>query len=354
MIAPEIIKDSTVNPSLDSWAIGCMIIEMATKKKPFEGIINSKDSMIKKLIEMDSPPEFPQNLSKECLNFLRECFVVDSSKRKHARNLLQLAWIKDDTKKNSLEALNKANKQNSNLLRIVDKNESKPQARNSRMNILSSRQNSEFSVSISRSYNQEDSLIESPLKNQAERQQKKSNEAQDDRDSAYEENNKIDSPKSLSSTESEKFRKKEEEIINQARSKIHTANLINMNQGEFGLRNNPTMQHVRANSIEKNNFFRSPSKVRLQEMIELRQQLESDFQGNKEQSTSNVININNNISININLHEKLVSTNKTQRLKAKENDVLVEDASFTQLTPKRNILSNPKVNYVDPLEDENL
>lgn len=95
-MSPEVVKGETPGHigAIDVWSLGCVILEMATGKPPWEGVDNHWAIMYK-IVSGTQPPHLPtpDQLSPEGIDFLMRCFVRDSRKRATAIELLQHEWI---------------------------------------------------------------------------------------------------------------------------------------------------------------------------------------------------------------------------------------------------------------------
>ncbi|KAL2132638.1 hypothetical protein VTI74DRAFT_3577 [Chaetomium olivicolor] len=94
-MSPEVIKGE--NPghfgAVDIWSLGCVILEMATGRRPWANLDNEWAIMYN--IAQGNPPQLPSpdQLSPQGIDFLKRCFVRDSKKRDTAVELLQHEWI---------------------------------------------------------------------------------------------------------------------------------------------------------------------------------------------------------------------------------------------------------------------
>ena len=94
-MSPERIQgDSTGRQgAVDVWSLGCVILEMATGRRPWANLDNEWAIMYN--IAQGNAPQLPSRdqLSEQGLNFLARCFVRDASTRSSAAELLQHEWI---------------------------------------------------------------------------------------------------------------------------------------------------------------------------------------------------------------------------------------------------------------------
>jgi len=94
-MSPEVIKGE--NPgragAVDVWSLGCVILEMATGRRPWTCLDNEWAIMYN--IAQGNPPQLPspEQLSASGIDFLKKCFIRDSRKRASAAELLQHEWI---------------------------------------------------------------------------------------------------------------------------------------------------------------------------------------------------------------------------------------------------------------------
>ncbi|TDZ22030.1 MAP kinase kinase kinase wis4 [Colletotrichum orbiculare MAFF 240422] len=94
-MSPEVIKGE--NPgragSVDVWSLGCVILEMATGRRPWASLDNEWAIMYN--IAQGNPPQLPttDQLSPQGIDFLKRCFTRDPKKRASAVELLQHEWI---------------------------------------------------------------------------------------------------------------------------------------------------------------------------------------------------------------------------------------------------------------------
>jgi len=94
-MSPEVIKGE--NPgragAVDVWSLGCVILEMATGRRPWASLDNEWAIMYN--IAQGNPPQLPtiDQLSPEGIDFLKRCFVRDPKNRASAAELLQHEWI---------------------------------------------------------------------------------------------------------------------------------------------------------------------------------------------------------------------------------------------------------------------
>jgi mitogen-activated protein kinase kinase kinase len=99
-MSPEVIRGDAPSTSMtrhsgaaDIWSLGCVILEMATGRRPWSTLDNEWAIMYN--IAQGNPPQMPseEQLSEDGVDFLKKCFERDPSKRSSAAELLQHRWI---------------------------------------------------------------------------------------------------------------------------------------------------------------------------------------------------------------------------------------------------------------------
>ena len=94
-MSPEVIRGSNSGRlgAVDIWSLGCVILEMATGRRPWASLDNEWAIMYN--IAQGNPPQLPtgDQLSESGIDFLNKCFERDPAKRVSAVELLQHDWI---------------------------------------------------------------------------------------------------------------------------------------------------------------------------------------------------------------------------------------------------------------------
>ncbi|KAL4976383.1 hypothetical protein BDW66DRAFT_135330 [Aspergillus desertorum] len=97
-MSPEVIRGDTSKlvhrqGAVDIWSLGCVILEMATGRRPWSSLDNEWAIMYN--IAQGNQPALPSRdqLSDLGIDFLRRCFECDPMKRPTAAELLQHEWI---------------------------------------------------------------------------------------------------------------------------------------------------------------------------------------------------------------------------------------------------------------------
>ncbi|KAI5839770.1 hypothetical protein DFP73DRAFT_560184 [Morchella snyderi] len=94
-MSPEVITgtDKGRHGSIDIWSLGCVVLEMATGRRPWANLDNEWAIMWN--IAGGSAPQLPASdqLSEPGIDFLKKCFEKDPAVRPSAAELLQHEWI---------------------------------------------------------------------------------------------------------------------------------------------------------------------------------------------------------------------------------------------------------------------
>ncbi|KAG8659179.1 hypothetical protein MANES_02G020500v8 [Manihot esculenta] len=93
-MAPEVIRNSNgCNLAVDIWSLGCTVLEMATTKPPwsqYEGV-----AAMFKIGNSKELPAFPDNLSDDGKDFVRQCLQRNPSHRPTAAQLLEHPFVRN-------------------------------------------------------------------------------------------------------------------------------------------------------------------------------------------------------------------------------------------------------------------
>jgi serine/threonine protein kinase len=93
-MAPEVIEmNGGVTTAADIWSVGCTLIELLTTKPPYFDL--APMAALFRMVRDDIPPLPASAISKQCEDFLRQCFRRDASTRPTARELLKHPWIEN-------------------------------------------------------------------------------------------------------------------------------------------------------------------------------------------------------------------------------------------------------------------
>jgi len=73
-MAPEVIKKTGHGKPADIWSIGCCVIEMLSSFPPWHKYGTAANPIMKVIATSGKPPQYPENISVECEQFLNYCF----------------------------------------------------------------------------------------------------------------------------------------------------------------------------------------------------------------------------------------------------------------------------------------
>ena len=94
-MSPEVITGADLkdSPVVDIWSVGCVVLEMATGRRPWASLDNEWAIMYN--IAQGNTPQLPtkDQLSDAGMDLLKKCFHRDPRKRATAAELLQTRWI---------------------------------------------------------------------------------------------------------------------------------------------------------------------------------------------------------------------------------------------------------------------
>ncbi|GAA6061750.1 hypothetical protein JCM10212_000730 [Sporobolomyces blumeae] len=99
-LSPETVKGERRGKmgAMDVWAVGCVILECATGRRPWSNLDNEWAIMFHIGIAVQHPP-LPEShqLSELGIDFIRECLNIDPDKRPSAEELMLHPWIQEAT-----------------------------------------------------------------------------------------------------------------------------------------------------------------------------------------------------------------------------------------------------------------
>jgi len=99
-MAPEAITlPNSITAKSDIWSLGIVVIELIQGNPPFFEIDMIHHVLYKIVTETDLPT-LPEDISKECSNFIEVCLNRDPTLRLSARKLLKHEWIELHRKEN--------------------------------------------------------------------------------------------------------------------------------------------------------------------------------------------------------------------------------------------------------------
>ncbi|XP_044375017.1 mitogen-activated protein kinase kinase kinase 18-like [Triticum aestivum] len=92
-MAPEVARGEEQGPAADIWALGCMVVEMATGRAPWSGMDGDALAALHRIGYTEAVPELPQWLSAEAKDFLARCLVRQANDRFTAAQLLEHPFL---------------------------------------------------------------------------------------------------------------------------------------------------------------------------------------------------------------------------------------------------------------------
>ncbi|BGO88913.1 hypothetical protein NBRC10512_003431 [Rhodotorula toruloides] len=99
-LSPETVKGERRGKkgAMDVWAVGCVILECATGRRPWSNLDNEWAIMFHIGIAVQHPPlPEPHQLSELGIDFIRQCLTIDPDKRPSAEELMVHPWIQEAT-----------------------------------------------------------------------------------------------------------------------------------------------------------------------------------------------------------------------------------------------------------------
>ncbi|KAE9074006.1 hypothetical protein PF010_g24851 [Phytophthora fragariae] len=97
-MAPELVRAEKGADSwrkADIWGVGCVVIEMATARPPWENLSNPLTAMFH-IASTTTIPEFPAQLSSTAHDFLSRCFDKNPDTRASAAELLRHPFLREE------------------------------------------------------------------------------------------------------------------------------------------------------------------------------------------------------------------------------------------------------------------
>ena len=73
-MSPEVVKRIGYGAPADIWGLGCCVYEMLTSKPPWSEHGNNAKKIMEVIMDAEDPPPYPAEISKECRDFLDNCF----------------------------------------------------------------------------------------------------------------------------------------------------------------------------------------------------------------------------------------------------------------------------------------
>ncbi|KAM3299643.1 hypothetical protein ACQJBY_040911 [Aegilops geniculata] len=92
-MAPEVARGEEQGPAADVWALGCMVVEMATGRPPWTGMDGNALAALHRIGYTEAVPEVPEWLSADAKDLLARCLVRQASGRCTAAQLLEHPFL---------------------------------------------------------------------------------------------------------------------------------------------------------------------------------------------------------------------------------------------------------------------
>ncbi|XP_030475701.2 mitogen-activated protein kinase kinase kinase 1-like [Syzygium oleosum] len=92
-MAPEVVnnvKNRSYGVEADIWSLGCTVLEMSTRKRPYSNL-NMMQALWK--IRRGEPPQVPKSLSRDAQDFICRCLQVNPNDRPSAAQLLDHPFV---------------------------------------------------------------------------------------------------------------------------------------------------------------------------------------------------------------------------------------------------------------------
>ncbi|CAN6336929.1 unnamed protein product [Urochloa humidicola] len=92
-MAPEVARGEEQGPAADVWALGCTVIEMATGRAPWSGVVGDVLAAVRLIGYTDAAPEVPRWMSAEARDFVGRCLARRAGDRPTAAELLEHPFL---------------------------------------------------------------------------------------------------------------------------------------------------------------------------------------------------------------------------------------------------------------------
>ena len=83
-MAPEVVRDNNVTRFVDIWSLASTVYEMTVGAPPWF----AERDVIRKLMEIEGPPDYPDYISADLEDFFNQCFQIEPSNRANVYELL--------------------------------------------------------------------------------------------------------------------------------------------------------------------------------------------------------------------------------------------------------------------------
>ncbi|PUZ64951.1 hypothetical protein GQ55_3G184300 [Panicum hallii var. hallii] len=92
-MAPEVARGEEQGPAADVWALGCTVLEMATGRAPWSGVVGDVLAAVRLIGYTEAAPEVPLWLSAEARDFVARCLARRPGDRPTAAELLEHSFL---------------------------------------------------------------------------------------------------------------------------------------------------------------------------------------------------------------------------------------------------------------------
>lgn len=90
-LSPEVCRGDPFNTKTDIWSLGCIIYELCTSRRPFDGL--SDENLKNKIINLQHPQLPDDKFSPELNSVYNACMIKDMNVRVSALQILQLPVV---------------------------------------------------------------------------------------------------------------------------------------------------------------------------------------------------------------------------------------------------------------------
>eukprot|EP01012_Entosiphon_sulcatum_P008150 TRINITY_DN14317_c0_g1_i1.p1 TRINITY_DN14317_c0_g1~~TRINITY_DN14317_c0_g1_i1.p1 ORF type:complete len:605 (+),score=71.75 TRINITY_DN14317_c0_g1_i1:146-1960(+) len=95
-MAPEVLEGRAPSAASDIWGVGCVMVEMATRRPPFYNLrvgVANELALIARIQKRNAAPDLPTTVSADCRDFLQLCFRHSPGERPSAEVLSRHRWL---------------------------------------------------------------------------------------------------------------------------------------------------------------------------------------------------------------------------------------------------------------------
>jgi NIMA (never in mitosis gene a)-related kinase len=90
-LSPEVCRGDPFTTKTDIWSLGCIIYEMCTNRKPFNGM--NDDNLKNKIITIPHPQLPDDKFSSDLIAVYNACMVKETSLRPSAKEILLMPQV---------------------------------------------------------------------------------------------------------------------------------------------------------------------------------------------------------------------------------------------------------------------